>query len=388
MKFIQARIRGQGTARESRWIDLSPRLNLFHLPDESVRTSFLQTLAAVNPLFSCHETRPFADFPRTVTERGYTRKIQPEKRTVALAIFNSTPDLVKDLAALSPHLFETDRIEVGRRLDYSRWINFVEIASSTRWSEISGDMQHLLSIAEKIVPEKTKTLAGLIKSLKPSDRIKDGIDLLFADWLASLPPAITESSGHLIDKLQDAVRRADHFHAARRIIERRLPLCVVLTASPSSLSALIGGITDKTRALGITSASEIHDFLAELNHHLATAHSGMMLHLAATGSGFALSATPALEQIPTTPKSVLTILQAAASLAIAFSRVSCRTEPVLLFDSPERFLPASCHPELSDFILRMAEFCQCLYAFADVDVFPETQAITRYTASDLTKQQH
>ena len=80
-----------------------------------------------------------------MTQNGHTRRINPAKRTIALAVFNATPDLVQELSSIGDWFYETDRIEVGRRFDYSRWINFVELASSTRWSEISSDIEDLLA---------------------------------------------------------------------------------------------------------------------------------------------------------------------------------------------------------------------------------------------------
>lgn len=314
MKVIQAKIRGLGPTIESRWFDLSPHLNLFHYPDDLGRAAFFRTLATVNPPSSCRRAKTFADLPLFIEQQGHTRRIRPEKRTVALAIFSATPDLVKELAAIDPHLYETDRIEVGRRLDYSRWINFVEISSSTRWSEISSDIRHLIDLTLKNAPDRTKPLAALVNSLKASDRIKDGLDNRLASWLTSLPDTISAGSPQLIEAMLDAIRRAEHFHRARTIVERRLPLFMVLKTSP---------------------------------------------------------------------KSTLMTLQAATLLAIAFGRVTCQTEPVLLFNSPERFLPTALHPELADFILRIALFCQCLYGYAAVDIFPENREIKRYTLSEL-----
>lgn len=319
MKVIQARLRGYGPIMASRWFDMSPRLNLLHYPDDGGRVLFLRTLTTINPRSFSRETGPFAELPPFIERRGLIRKIHPEKRTVALATFAATPDLVRDLAAVSPHLYETDRIEVGRRLDYTRWINFVEVASSTRWSEIAEGLQQLMNLAEKGMPEQTAYLAHSIASLQPSDRIKDGRDTILAEWLQALPTALTGNSRQLAENLLIAVLRAEHFRTARRIVEKRLPLFIV--------------------------------------PHFA-------------------------------PGSSLGTLQDAIVSAISCSLDTCGTEPVLLFDSPERFLPATVHGRLADFILKIAESCQCLYAYATVDIFPGNGDITRYTCPDLTESGH
>ncbi|OGR16907.1 MAG: hypothetical protein A2X81_19540 [Desulfobacterales bacterium GWB2_56_26] len=388
MKVIRARIRGLGDTIESCWFELSPRLNLFHFPDEKGRASFLQALAALNPLFSCESTRPFADFP-LISRQPYSKRIYPEKRTVALAIFNTTPDLVGDLAVVSPHLFQTDRIEVGRRLDYSRWINFVEIASSTRWREIAADMQQLADWAKEIAPEKAGRIDALAQTLDKSDRIKNGIGLALVEWLESLPAEIRQSSRQRIDNLARAIRRAEDFDAARKVVEQRLPIFTVLVNSlsqPEPLAPLLHRITGRMAELSESSAAGGRDFLEQLNLHLAAMRfSAPRLHVysPATGTEVEVSATPALKS-NATPSGSLMHLKAAVSLAIAFSQATCRTEPILLFDSPEQNLSGPLHRQLSEFILTVAEFCQCCYGYASVDIFSRHRGIPRYTVADLT----
>lgn len=390
MKVIRARIRGLGDTIESGWFELSPRLNLFHFPDEKGRASFLQALAAINPLFSCENTRPFADFPLVSRRPGYSKRIYPEKRTVALAIFNTTPALVGDLAVVSPHLFQTDRIEVGRRLDYSRWINFVEIASSTRWREIAADLQQLADWTREIAPEKAVGIDAIAQTLHESDRVKNGIGLALVEWLESLPTEIRQSSRQRIDNLARAIRRAEDFHAARKVVEQRLPIFTILANSlsqPEPLAPLLHRIAGRMAELGESSAAGGRDFLEELNLHLAAMRfSGPRLHVysAATGTEVEVSANPALKSTAT-PSGSLMHLKAAISLAIAFSQATCRTEPVLLFDSPERYLSGPLTRQLSEFILTAAEFCQCCYGYASVDIFSRHRGIPRYTVADLTR---
>ncbi len=205
MKLIQARIRGFGTLEESRWFDLGPHLNLFQFTDQNRKDvpflgkNFLRILQTINPTYELQTVKPFADFPKFTRQDGYTRRVIPTKRTVALAVFSATPKLVKELAAVSEWLYETDRIEVGRRLDYSRWINFVELASSTRWSEISADMLKLLGQAQRLTPNLATPPADIIQTLKPTDRIKNELQDQLAHWLQSLPSELWESSRQLIE---------------------------------------------------------------------------------------------------------------------------------------------------------------------------------------------
>lgn len=389
MKIIRARIRGLGDTIETGWFDLSPRLNLFHLPEAGGRTTFLQALAAINPLFACKTSTPFTDVHLVSRRPGYSRRIYPEKRTVALAIFSATPPLVGELAAVNPHLLATDRIEVGRRLDYSRWINFVEIASSTRWQEIASDLQRLADRTRALAPEIAARLADITGALHGSDRIKDGIDLALGRWLASLPAEIRRSCGPRFDDLARAIRRAEDFQLARGIVQRRLPLFTLLADSPLSpdpLAPLLCRIAERVAEAGRAAAAG--DLVEELNLHLAAlrlAGPRLRLHTPATG-GVTLSTTPALPD-PATPRGRLLHLQAAVSLAIAFSQATCRTEPVLLFASPERDLPSPLNRRLGDFILSVADFCQCCYGYGSVNIFARHRGLPRYTLADLTGRQ-
>lgn len=53
-----------------------------------------------------------------------------------------------------PSLYELDQVEVGRRLDNSRWLNFVEISQSLKWSDISDKLHLLLECEDGFFREK------------------------------------------------------------------------------------------------------------------------------------------------------------------------------------------------------------------------------------------
>jgi hypothetical protein len=401
MKLIKARIRGLGRTMESRWFALTPHLNLFHFPDDRGRAGFFQALETINPPYSCQRTRPFADFPQLISRQGHFRKIIAGKRTVALAVFNSTPDLVADLATISPLLFNTDRIEVGRRLDYSRWINFVELASSSRWSEISADMNRLLDLARNLAPARAATLVEIINPLRPADRIRNGIQKELAGWLEDLPPGLSADWQQQLDQISAAVLRAEHFQTARQIIEARLPLFFVLGGTPwpgavsrpqrpgqmtdaSPLTTLIHLIKDQVSTMA-RDATDSRLLLEELNNHLARPPFASVAPRL-TGSGGALSIVFAPDhrrQSPAVLRSPIAALKTAACLAMAYSRVVCRTEPVLLFEGPERRLAATDQADLADFTIQIAESCQCLYGYQTTDIFRKLPELKRTTAAEL-----
>ncbi len=223
MRLIQAKIQGTGTTLATRWFEIHRQTTAICIADADARTSFIQGLHAINPdeLHPCPDL--FADTPRLVSTNDHLRKIMPHKRTIAMGIFAASPELVKELGQLSPDLYETDRIEVGRRLDSSRWLNFVEISSSTRWAEISQDMQPILAS-----PAAAASHYRFLKSLSPTDRVKgkirDELISLLDDFSAANP-----ACGATVEQLRESIRRVDYFHEARNEVYRRLPRSYLLS---------------------------------------------------------------------------------------------------------------------------------------------------------------
>lgn len=404
MKLIQARVRGLGTLMESRWFDLNPHLNIFHFPERKYGINFLRILQTINPPYVIKSLEPFSDFPKYTDQNGHTKRLNPAKRTVALAVFNATPSLVKELADVDELLYETDRIEVGRRLDYSRWINFVELASSTRWSEISDDIQTLLNQTQHLASDQTNHVSDIINNLKPTDRIKDALQNQLVKWLQNLPPEIQKHSAQLIETTTTAVLRAEHFHAARNIVRNRLPLFVELdcpnpasdtlqqtlidpsqdAASPQHLLHLI---SRRAESFGKKSSREEQIFFNELNEQLeALQFADMSLRIDRTATGDVQLKGDNLHYDGDEPLSSLRQMQAKACLAIAFSRTAYKTEPILLFTGPNRSLPDNLQSKLADFIIKISATCQCLYSFSGPDIFPEDITGRRYSAEDLVSE--
>ena len=228
MRLRQLKIRGLGRLPETDWLTLSPSITLLLFPDENVGRQFLKTVQSLNPTFDCHTEKPFKDIPlETVSANGYRKMISPEKKTIVFGIIDTPPSLVRELGAITPPLYETDRVEIGRRLDYSRWINFVEIASSTRWSEVSEDIQNLL---HRTNPEGfyAQHIERLVKETAPTDRVKGTTAEELSTWLPGLrarPPDLGSQ-----DEIEEKVQRARKFSEARQIITRRLPQFLSITS--------------------------------------------------------------------------------------------------------------------------------------------------------------
>ncbi len=391
MKLIKARTRGLRTLTESRWFELSPHLNLFQFPGQNAQDGpksggdFLRILETINPTYVCKKLAPFADLPTLTEQGGHLRRVNPTKRTVALAVFASTPELVEQLTVAGDWFYETDRIEVGRRLDYSRWINFVELASSTRWSEISADIQSLLEKANRLAPGLASPPAD-IRSLRPSDRIKDELKDQLARWLRTLPAEIRDNSNQLLEKTITAVMRADHFQIARDIVRNRLPLFVVIGNCLPEVKTLRGSlISNRIKLLTRKSKGDGHTFIDQLNEQLETVpFSDIRLRIDRSQAGVLLMMDDKPFHLSTNePLSLFKQIQVNVCLAFASSRVVYRNEPVLLFNGPEQVLPNTLHKVLADFVINVSKTCQCLYSFGDVNIFPEDVVGRRYTAAEL-----
>jgi len=224
MKLVQVKTRGLGPVMETQWIELNGGLNLFLAKDLVRGRRFLTALQTINPPYSFNTISPFEDFPEVYNWQGYERQVIPAKRTVALGVFATEPQLVIELGKIDTALYETDRIEVGRRLDLSRWINFVEISPSTKWSEISDTATELIEALPENARVMREKLVRIVRSLKPSDRIVNAVEKELLNCLYQINNFPDGSVQKLASDLIPKVLRARHFNQARQIVSARLPL--------------------------------------------------------------------------------------------------------------------------------------------------------------------
>ncbi len=225
MKLIKIKTRGPGPIIDTGWLDISSGITAFSFENQERRDGFGLAIEAINPLYEIMRRAPFQLVPGTIISGGYQKKISPSKRTMSFAIFTSDADLVKALSSLSPFLFETDRIETGRRLDYSRWFNFVELASSTRWSEISS---HFKAVGSIDAPPET---LQLLDDLRGADRIKGRSVEILADCLTRNKLRF-EKIGIDIVELSQKINREPHFHQAFKMVAERMPLTTMIGSQP------------------------------------------------------------------------------------------------------------------------------------------------------------
>jgi energy-coupling factor transporter ATP-binding protein EcfA2 len=226
MRFMRCKVSGHFVLRNSDWFTVAPECTVIVGAAGTGKTTLLGALRSVNPPACRPATEPFASFPRYVMAGDYTRKVLPRKKTAVIAVFECDGPLREKLGAIDPVYLENERIEVGRRLDNSRWLTFVEIAASSRWGELTGLMAGL----RKLFPGKGKEndLAGawrICDELQSTDRIKGRLAVRL-NMLLDHVDRLAERGEHrrLVQEARFMVNRAERFRRARRTVEAGLPV--------------------------------------------------------------------------------------------------------------------------------------------------------------------
>lgn len=354
MKLIQAKLRGTGPLLESNWFELSAGLNQFHFLDQGRGTIFLRALQTLHPPVSCKKTDPFKVLPLYEKRGVHTRHIQPAKRTTVLGVFGATARLVKELGLLDQHLYETDRIEIGRRLDYSRWLNFVELSSSTRWQEVETGVQELLFPLQQTHLEEYNNLLNRTSHLKGADRVKDEL----AGDLLSFLELLEEQQKNtvLFEETVTLIKRAANFQAARKVVLKRLPLLIYFNS------------------LGEIAAPVLKDQLCPGHDHQE-----LFQRIDQAGVGNSFCSKKANQQ----KLSVIEKLHSGIQLSVTVSKEHQRMDPIFLFDAPECNVDPAEYKKLRHLIQETSQSHQCLYLSSTINFFKQTDTRKNYSCSQL-----
>ena len=353
MKLIQAKLRGTGPLIQSSWFQLSGHLNQFHFPTPVQGTTFLRALQTLQPPSCCQATDPFGAFPRYEKKGMHTKHIDGAKRTIALGVFGATAEIATELGLIDDNLYEVDRIEIGRRLDYSRWLNFVELSSSTRWKEIEADVLQLLLPLKQHDAKQYAEAISVTGSLRGADRIKDATAdhlLFFLMAAANCQPNST-----LHQETAERIRRAAHFQTARKHIWQRLPLLIYCNNQGNIASPMLK------------------------KHQAAREHQELFDFIKQEQVGLNAYDNAADIQKPT----VLERLREGIRLSLLVSKKARRLDPIFLFDAPEINVPQSDHPQLQQLIKDTAESQQCFYLSAAKDFFSQSDTGKNYSSADF-----
>jgi hypothetical protein len=385
MELIKLRLRGLGQIPETNWVEVTSGLNLLQVRSVPRKAALIDALATINPPYPCEHTDPFGDLPLQISRQGYTRRIVPHKRTIAITVFNSAPGLIQELASISPVLYETDLIEVGRRLDYSRWINFIELASSTRWGDIAAEVDSVLA-ASAPASGNEERLRRRLGTLASTDRIKGELMSELADHLKTAAAEAPAAEKTRLTELRHRVLRARHFATARTIVEQWLPLLAAIDLTdlpfwqfgdvrpapevrlPPPLSHLLEKLRNVLDTADAAAAEEVlHRLQVELDRQGPTPalHVRCRQHLptveikAANGGLRSIDGMAPLDR-----------LTACCRLLIALSTVLLRSRPILLFSLPSQASFREDRDLLASRIIDLSDTCQCLCVTTDRRPFP------------------
>lgn len=391
MILVKLKLRGLGEIPRTDWIEVAAGLNLLEVKNGAQQRGLVDALTTISPPYQCREVDPFADLPRQISRQGRTRRIVPHRRTIAIGVFTSGPDLVQELAEISPVFYATDLIEIGRRLDYSRWINFIELASSTRWGEIAAEVDALLDTGG-LAPGNAEQLRRRIDTLAPTDRIKGDIMNELAACLedAAAGAAPDDERDRLIGLLH-RVLRARHFTAARAVVEQRLPLLAALdlgrleawqlgglssgpqTCLPPALSLLIETFERTLHASNPSAANHLLDRLQQDLDRQGTTPTVVVQRRQQSLVVEITAANGTMQPIDNLPP--LDRFTACCRLLISLSTVLLNNPPILLLSPPSRSNTNEDHDALAGRITELADSCQCLCITTGTHLFPEIEAV-------------
>jgi len=224
MRLLNFHIIGHPDFERLSWIDVGEGSNILAPETTAKAQTLLHVLQAVHPPYDCQRVHPFDTFPLYRSVNSVTRKVIHSKRTAVIAIYSASAHLVEKLAAIDPVYWEVDRVEIGRRRDYSRWMNFVEIPASARLSEIAKILQPLLAALPAGRANEFEALSQTLHTWPGTDRLKGER----ADWLSAqvrrLQALLPHSQQAQLKRCLQALALNEHFHRAKKLVMGSLPL--------------------------------------------------------------------------------------------------------------------------------------------------------------------
>ena len=363
MTLLKFRLIGHPAIPDVPWLEVGPGLNVLKTEKEAQARALLRTLQTINPPYDCRRINPFADFPTHTIGAQFTRTIIPAKKTAALALFAASQPLVEALAALDPLFYETGWIELGRRRDCSRWMHFVELSGSARWSEIAAIVTPLLPLIGRETTAAADDLRAALGAWRGTDRIKDQRALQVKAQLHTLRTLLPAEHRARLDPCFQAVDRARHFSQAKELVAARLPVFLSLpevAAEQAAGAEPFAFLAARLRDLHPDQAG-LEEALRQINLELCRLHPEG-LQFRCTGDTLLLAGTePSLPISCTEWMPVKKIMALMAGLAVLHETIyGC--QPIFLLDCSRLDLN---HQERVALLSKLHRFCanrQCLVA--------------------------
>lgn len=365
MKLITFRVIGHPDLTNQSWLKVGEGLNVIKAAEAEQGRCLLRMLQSINPPYDFNTTDPFHDLPQYTLVDQQTRRIIPAKKTAAMAIFTASPRLVKELAEIDPLFFETDRIEFGRRRDRSRWINFVELANSSRWSEIKPLVNGLVSL----LPPESATVGERLRAatahLRSSDRIRGEIAAELRERLVELGPFLANHGQAELDRCLYALDRAHHFQQARDIALNRLPVFVAVTNStlgypdqqiggrvdPQSRSELFRFLAQSLEKDGLAGRRSLKTRLPQINRNLQLTDCEVVPQFEIAGGALSLYGMWNGAVVPFLEMPLVERLEMLLEALAAIHQQPYGVSPIFMIDISEMSLDAKEHEAIHRFLL-------------------------------------
>ena len=364
MQILQIKIRGTTSIHDSGWITLSQRLTIIQGNDDQQRKEFLTTLETINPLFDIHSTVPFHDFPTFSLVHGHKKRIQPHKKTVVYAIYSTSPNLTLELSKIDPKFYETDRIEVGRKLDYSRWVSFVEMSASTRWKEFEELAQPLFqSLPSSVI----NALSHVVNTYKTNDRISDTFSDELTLWMSEIAQILPSDQQPLYQQCLFLIGRAERFNMARRYFESKLPIYIFVDEIPQLQSSysLMGVNKEKSNTplhILLYKCSDIlktTNDVSAINDIIATIRQQLIEKIGVAIKIPELIFTQSQLEISLSDSKIDTVSDYLITL-ILLSKILFRPSPFLLLHDIENKVSKSMQQNLLEQLAHISNICQII----------------------------
>lgn len=354
---------------DSLWLEVGKGLHIIKAKQPAQAQVLLRLLQAIHPPYDCLSDRSFADFPQYTSSQHGINKITAAKKTVALAIFAASPELVNELAAIDPLFYETGWIELGRRRDCSRWMHFVELSESARWSEIHGTVMDLLAHARLKAPQTVNEFEFALQSWRGTDRIKDQRAHQLKALLQSLRSALAADQQSILDHCLQAVDRAHHFSRAKEMVAAHLPMFFSIPTTLADSSAS-DGVTDRALFHALGAQLLVHHpdqtsrigILTQLNLQLNELLSALHLQFSEEGGCMKLEDTLCRVPISLSTRPLADKIIAFMATLSVLHRAVNGCEPIFLLDCCGIHLQQQDRIDLFKHLLQFCSNRQCLIA--------------------------
>ena len=380
MQLIQAKVRCVEGVRDTGWFVPGRETTVFYGPRGGGKSSLLQALQTLNPPYDIHRVKPFADHPRVWKQNEYDRRVVPEKKTAVFFVFSARAEQVVRLADIDADLIETDRIEIGRRLDNSRWTSFVELSASSRWREIAEDM----SILRRAVADwEDGADTNFFEGLGESDRLQGDAAADCSRWLQNMKHLLPDDQHERYQRCLYHIQRRQRFYQAEEKIAQELPLTLYLSpgcALPDSfrVDKIMNGMTRDE-------APVVTDMLSLIYQKYDLLRSGVTLQqLQAEAqkqmepiarllreNGWPIPVLSSDSQgvyFTDIPKDVFGQRLYLVALTCLLAQLGHGARPVLLLDCFDHGMAGGERLEIIRFQQRLGSWCQLLVATADEGV--------------------